>query len=126
MINIEGTSLSAFAFHIQGNNCEEELCLILSPSQACSSPIVVIAASVDGGIRVMHHSVGSVPNSDVPQLLIDIIMKWATRGVPPTVEQKEEIVRKAIDALNQLLGCFGFGNEYVGIDAEGKLITNDE
>lgn len=127
MINIEGTSLSAngYAFHIQGNKFEDELCLLLSPSQARSSPIMAIAVSVDGGMQVMYQSTKGVPNPEVPQLLINLIMKWATQGIEPTAAQKGEIAQKAVDALNELLAHFGYDYGYVGLDAFGNLIDSE-
>lgn len=68
---------------IMGSEGEDELIIIMSPSQARKTPLIIVAASVDGGGSVLL-SEEFVDYPMAKQLLIETMRTWTRTGIQPT------------------------------------------
>ena len=129
MIDIHLDRLShsgeGYVFHVAGNEGEEELTVILSPSQAWATPMLIVTASVDDGMQVLHQSDGMVPDAELPKLLMEKLYEWASYGIKPTEKQDAEINDKIGTVLAALLEHFGYDLEQVKLSDDDKPDESD-
>lgn len=96
-----------YSMHIPGNGGEEELIIITSWGQDFKTPLVIVAAQVDGGVTVLHNSKTRVTFAQLVTTLDTVLKKWSSGGIKPTVEeqawldkQRDKLILKLDKAWN--------------------------
>jgi hypothetical protein len=114
-INLDksGPTIGGYGFSISGNSEENELLIMVSPTQASSAPVLIVAMSVDGGCKVLVSATGLrgyswVDDDDMGALFSTTIRDWARGGIKPNDQEDIEIEKKVKAACEKLLEHFAF------------------
>lgn len=78
---------SGYALHVPGNGGENELIIITSWGQDFRTRLVIVAASVDGPVTVLHQGASRVPLHQVITTIGNVVRKWSMTGIKPTPEE---------------------------------------
>lgn len=111
MIEMDYVNFGEYTSSIVGNSGENELVICLSPSQAGSTPLVVIHCSVDGGMDIVENlsAPGTwVKNDALGQHLYRMVMEWVAWGIELTIEQLGPARERAIVLVNSILRHHGY------------------
>jgi hypothetical protein len=98
---------SGYCLRLKGNGIEEELIAITSWGQDRKSSLVIVSATVDGGVVVLHSSNKRIILASALTVIDNTIRRWSHGGVKPSKEQRAELDAKRAKVLEQLANMWG-------------------
>jgi hypothetical protein len=97
-----------YTITVPGNKGEEELVIICSPGQDMKWRVVIVAASVDGGMQMLYNTTAFKRGSDLPdqQTVLSkihtIVLTWARGGIQPTEKQNARVYSEVSKLMKRI------------------------